>query len=78
MASERTILIVDDDHHIRHVLAYKLGQQGLTVMSAGNGHEALEMARRNPPAVVITDLQMPVMGGLDLAVALRLKKTSTT
>jgi len=71
LAPPCSILVADDEHHIRAVVVTKLRQQGHEVREAANGEEALEMIRAQPPMLVITDLQMPVMNGLQLCQALR-------
>ncbi len=65
------ILVADDEHHIRSVVAAKLRGSGFEVIEAADGEEALELARATPPDVVVTDLQMPVMSGLELCLALK-------
>lgn len=70
------VLIVDDEPHITHVLALKLRNAGFEVITAGDGEEALEAATSRTPAVVITDLQMPYMDGLEFCKALK-KQEST-
>ncbi|MHC5022362.1 MAG: response regulator [Planctomycetota bacterium] len=66
-----TILIVDDERHITHVVKYKLEAAGHRVIVASNGREAFEAARQHVPDLVITDYQMPLMSGVELARALR-------
>jgi two-component system, OmpR family, alkaline phosphatase synthesis response regulator PhoP len=70
-AVPRTILLVDDEPHITHVMALKLRGAGFTVVTARDGEEALELAKEHRPDLVITDLQMPYMSGLELCVRLR-------
>lgn len=65
------ILVVDDEAHITHVVALKLRNAGYTVTVAGDGEEAYELAVAEPPHLVITDLQMPYMSGLELCAKLR-------
>jgi two-component system alkaline phosphatase synthesis response regulator PhoP len=67
----RKVLVVDDEVHIVHVVTIKLRNNGYEVISAENGADALELARRERPEVVISDFQMPVMTGLELAEGLR-------
>jgi hypothetical protein len=69
--STPTILLADDEHHIRLVLADRLLKAGFAVLQAADGDEALQLARQKLPAFIITDLQMPRMSGLDLCLALR-------
>ncbi len=65
------VLLADDEPHITLVVSRKLRSAGLEVITAEDGEEALEMARQHAPALVVTDLQMPYMTGIDLARALR-------
>ncbi|MHC5022335.1 MAG: response regulator [Planctomycetota bacterium] len=64
------ILVVDDEAHILQVLSLKLRNAGYDVVTAADGEEALEMAVKDPPHLVITDFQMPFMTGLELCQAL--------
>ncbi|MEX2217354.1 MAG: response regulator [Phycisphaerales bacterium] len=64
------VLLADDEAHITCVVAEKLRDAGFNVAIARDGEEALELARRLLPALVITDLQMPRMSGLELAIRL--------
>jgi CheY-like chemotaxis protein len=66
-----TVLLADDEAHITCVVAGKLRGAGFTVITARDGEEALELCRRHAPALVITDLQMPRMSGVELARTLR-------
>ncbi|HEC02818.1 MAG TPA: response regulator [Phycisphaerales bacterium] len=69
--ADRTVLVVDDEIHIVHVVAIKLRNNGYEVISADNGAEALELAIRDKPDIIVTDYQMPVMTGLELVDNLR-------
>lgn len=71
------ILIVDDEAHILQVLSLKLRNCGYDVVTAVDGEEALHIAMTSPPDLVITDVQMPYMNGLELAVSLDGNKTTT-
>jgi DNA-binding response OmpR family regulator len=64
------VLLVDDEAHITCVVAEKLRGAGYAVTTARDGEEGLELAARVHPALVITDLQMPRMSGLELALKL--------
>lgn len=70
MTTHGRILVADDETHIVQVLSLKFRNAGLEVFEAGDGEEALELARRVRPDVVVTDLQMPFMTGAELAVAM--------
>ena len=64
------VLVVDDEAHIVQVVALKFRNAGLEVETAGDGDEALAALRRSPFDLVVTDLQMPVMSGIELARAM--------
>ena len=64
------ILVVDDEAHILHVLSLKLRNAGYEVITAGDGEEGLHVATAESPDLIITDLQMPYMTGIDLCKAL--------
>ena len=61
-----TILIVDDEEDIREVLEIALMDMGHQVLLAPDGKKALELFEAHHPAIVITDIKMPVMGGIEL------------
>jgi len=69
--ADKKVLVVDDEIHIVHVVAIKLRNNGYEVITANDGAEALELARREKPDMVVTDYQMPVMSGLELVKELR-------
>jgi len=69
--TDKRILVVDDEPHITHVLALKLRGAGYTVETAGDGEEGFEMARQTVPDLIITDLQMPYLTGLEMCQKLR-------
>ncbi|MET0029165.1 MAG: EAL domain-containing protein [Candidatus Thiodiazotropha sp.] len=60
------ILVVDDEAVIRHSFQDHLEDIGYEVITADNGQTAIELIRQSPPDLVLTDLRMPVMNGLDL------------
>ncbi|MEM6943590.1 MAG: response regulator transcription factor [Pseudomonadota bacterium] len=67
----RTILVVDDDPHIRDVVAFALSKAGLAVETAADGAEAKAMIEAQPPDLVVLDINMPEMDGLELCRQLR-------
>ena len=67
-----TVLIVDDDASARRLLQVRLRALGCTPLMAADGKEALDLLRRDVPAVMLLDLEMPRMGGLELLRELRL------
>lgn len=60
------ILVVDDEEHLRRVVQVQLQQIGYEVETARNGNEALEMLERKEFALMLADMRMPGMSGLDL------------
>src|SRR3972149_3153349 len=70
MAKER-ILVVDDDSSVTGVLKRGLGYEGYRVDLASNGKQAREMAREQPPDLVILDIMMPGIDGLEVCRRLR-------
>jgi two-component system response regulator (stage 0 sporulation protein F) len=65
-----TILIIDDDDLIRVLLRSAFEEAGYEVMEAANGRQGLELYRQRPTDLVITDILMPEMNGLDMLLAL--------
>jgi DNA-binding response OmpR family regulator len=65
------ILIVDDEPSIVDMLAYNLKRANYEVITAGDGQEALEKARAQDPDLIILDLMLPAVDGLDVCRALR-------
>ncbi len=61
------ILIVDDEEPIRELLFWMLGDAGHTVHSAVDGTDALELLRNNAVDLVLSDINMPGMDGLELS-----------
>ena len=70
------ILIADDEAHIRHIVRNKLEAAGFVAAVAHDGQEALCLAIEFLPDLLITDLQMPEMNGLDLCLSLRAQATT--
>ena len=60
------ILIVDDQERLLRVLRLGLKELGYDVRTAANGEEALKEIYSHPPDMVVTDMQMPVMNGVEL------------
>jgi signal transduction histidine kinase len=68
------VIIVTDDHRMtRHMIRSILEQEGSQVLEAENGRDALELFFSKRPDLIITDIMMPVMNGLDLCT--RIKET---
>lgn len=71
--SRRNVLVVDDEAQITRALRTTLSTHGYNVRTAGDGDEALEVMRSWSPDLVITDLAMPNMPGLELCKRIRSK-----
>ncbi len=65
------VMVVDDEKVIADTLVAILARSGYAAIAAYDGESALERARTMPPQMVITDVCMPGMGGIELAVAVR-------
>ena len=67
-----TILVVDDEESLRFFLSEELAEQGYTVHTAANGHEALDLLKQVAIDLAIVDLQMPGLNGLELMAEIQL------
>lgn len=65
------VLVVDDDRHIVELVAYNLGREGFDVDVAHDGRTAIEKAHAAPPDLVILDLMLPYVDGLEVCRRLR-------
>ena len=65
------VLIVDDDPTSRRLLEVRLAAMGCESVMASDGREALSIIQQEAPALILLDLQMPRMGGIELLRALR-------
>ena len=61
----RTILVVDDKRELRNMVKSYLEVEGFRVVTAGDGREAIFVAREAKPDLILLDLMMPEMGGYD-------------
>jgi two-component system, response regulator, stage 0 sporulation protein F len=59
------VLVVDDDNNQRALYQEELADEGYNVITARDGREALQMAQEQKPNLVVMDINMPVMDGLD-------------
>ena len=66
------IVVADDDADIRELVAFKLQQTGHEVVAVGDGAAAVEACQADVPDLVVLDVMMPGMSGLDACRALRL------
>jgi CheY-like chemotaxis protein len=66
----RKILLADDEAYITSILSMKLQALGDEVFVASDGQEAFEIACEQKPMLIVTDFQMPVLSGYELAIKL--------
>ena len=71
MAQSARILLVDDEPSILDFLSYNLENEGFQIQTASNGRLAVELAKKFKPDVVVLDLMMPEMDGMETCEALR-------
>ncbi len=69
MAKE-LILVVDDEESIRELIQFNLEREGYTVMAASSGEEALSMTQHHKPDLIVLDLMLPGIDGLEVCKAL--------
>src|SRR5688500_3597767 len=74
--NKRTVLVVDDEKDLVDLITYNLTRNGYDVLVAYNGNEALEVAQRETPDLVVLDLMLPGIDGTE--VARRLKSDART
>lgn len=61
----KRILVVDDEKHICELYKIELEDEGYMVTIANSGGEALEVVNKNPPDLIVLDIQMPGMDGIE-------------
>ncbi len=71
MSDAQTVLIADDDPHIRQIVRFAVEKAGFAVLEAEDGAQALEKAIENSPDVVVLDVMMPEMDGTEVCRRLR-------
>lgn len=76
MQTQPTVLIADDEPHIRHLVGAKLRSAGFEVFVATNGQDCLAQAREHHPAIIVTDYQMPMLTGYEMSVQLAADQTT--
>ena len=59
------VLVVDDEVNITQILEFSIGSEGYEVLTASNGEEAIDKARREQPDLIILDIMMPKIDGYE-------------
>ena len=72
---KRTVLIVEDDKTLLTVLKYNLTKEGYHVITAIDGSEALEIARKDNPNLIVLDIMLPKLDGFEVCRILRKEMT---
>ena len=71
MNTGRTVLIIEDEERLRKTIAAYLEDSGYLIIQAANGREGLELFAERKPDIVLTDLRMPEMNGVEVVTWLR-------
>jgi signal transduction histidine kinase/FixJ family two-component response regulator len=72
-----TILLVDDEEGIRTVLGIALADSGYSVLTADSGEQGLQLFRQHRPAIVLSDIKMPGMDGIELLRCIKAESPDT-
>lgn len=75
MDQSQIILLVDDEEDILEFLSYNLRKEGYTVFTANNGQDGIALAKANTPHLIILDVMMPGMDGMETCHLLRQEKS---
>jgi two-component system alkaline phosphatase synthesis response regulator PhoP len=73
--SRATVLVVDDEPILRETITFNLKREGLNVLLASDGEEALDIARQSSPDLIVLDIMLPVIDGLQVLRILREEST---
>jgi two-component system alkaline phosphatase synthesis response regulator PhoP len=71
VSDKQTILVVDDEEDLLDLIEYNLKQEGFDVLKAEDGVEGIEMARKHSPDLILLDIMMPKMDGLEVVEHMR-------
>ncbi|HYL17782.1 MAG TPA: response regulator [Burkholderiales bacterium] len=69
--SSQSVLVAEDNEDIRELVSHQLRRMGVLVLLAEDGQRAMDLALAEQPALVLMDMDMPVMSGFDAVAALR-------
>ena len=73
--SDKKILIVEDDRNLLDTLVYNVEKEGYSVLSSINGEESLDLARKEKPDLIVMDIMLPGLNGLEVCRILRKEMT---
>jgi two-component system, OmpR family, alkaline phosphatase synthesis response regulator PhoP len=71
MMQDKTILVVEDEPDIQELICYHLAKEGFTLRKANSGKEALERIQQDKPDLVLLDLMLPVLSGIEVLKTIR-------
>ncbi len=74
---KQKILVIDDDNSLRRVLEYNLQEAGFDVITAASGQDGLDLFAEEAPALVITDMKMPGMDGMQVLLGIKERSPET-
>ncbi|HEY3613897.1 MAG TPA: response regulator transcription factor [Gaiellales bacterium] len=74
MESARTVLVVDDEPTVRDIVGQYLGRDGFRVVATGDGREVMGLVELEAPDLIVLDVMLPGIGGLELCRAIRSRK----
>ena len=69
--SKQTILVVDDEQDLLDLIEYNLRKEGFNVLKAENGQEGIQIAKEQKPNLVLLDIMMPKMSGIEVCSQMR-------
>jgi CheY-like chemotaxis protein len=69
--ADQVVLIAEDNEDVRELVVHQLRRMGVSVLQAGDGRAALDLALAEQPALVLMDMDMPVMTGFEAVAQLR-------
>jgi len=67
----KKILVIEDEASVRRLVEFVFSKNGFEVIGAANGQEGLELARQHYPNLIILDLRLPIMDGVEVGKALK-------
>lgn len=74
MSHKQTILVVDDEQDLLDLIEYNLQKEGFNVLKASDGQEGIKVAREQNPSLVLLDIMMPKMDGMEVVERMRSDK----